>query len=139
MPYINSTEFGNVVIDDKKYNQVLIIGDSVMERDYNKLEELFSTSHKIGDWEVEELLKENPEIIVIGTGQNGAMEVDKETLNKLGKPAVSLRKQAGPPESEKVSAGNIEVITAETPKAIEIYNEKVKSNKRVNILIHTTC
>jgi len=120
MPYINSTEFGNVVIDDKKYNQVLIIGDSVMERDYNKLEELFNTSHKIGDWEVEELLKENPEIIIIGTGQNGAMEVDKETL-------------------KKVSAGNIEVITDETPKAIEIYNQKIKQGKRINVLIHTTC
>ncbi len=122
MPYINSTEFGNVVIDNKKYNQVLIIGDSVMERDYNKLEELFSTSHEIGDWEVEELLKENPEIIVIGTGQNGAMEVDK--------PAANLRKQAGK---------EIEVITAETPKAIEIYNQKTKQGKRVNALIHTTC
>jgi len=120
MPYINSTEFGNVVIDDKKYNQVLITGDSIMERDYNKLKELFNTSHKIGDWEVEELLKENPEIIVIGTGQNGAMEVDKEFIDSM--------KQK-----------NIEVIAVETPKAIEIYNEKVKSNKRVNILIHTTC
>lgn len=120
MPYIDSTEFGNVVIDNKKYNQVLIIGDSVMERDYNKLKELFSTSHKIGDWEVEELLKENPEIIVIGTGQNGAMEVDKEFIDSM--------KQK-----------NIEVITAETPKAIEIYNQKAKQGKRINVLIHTTC
>lgn len=120
MPYINSTEFGNIVIDDKRYNQVLIKADSVMERDYNKLKELFSTSHKIGDWEVEELLKENPEIIVIGTGQNGAMEVDEELINSM--------KQK-----------NIEVITAETPKAIEIYNQKTKQGKRVNALIHTTC
>jgi len=68
MPYINSTEFGNVVIDNKKHNQVLIVSDLVIERNYNKLEELFNTSHKIGDWEIEELLKENPEIIVIGIG-----------------------------------------------------------------------
>ena len=86
MPYINSTQFGNVIIDDKKYNQVLIIGDSVMERDYQKLEELFNTSHKIGDWEIEELLKQKPEIIVIATGQNGAMKVDKEFINGFQKP-----------------------------------------------------
>ncbi|MFZ5559596.1 MAG: hypothetical protein ACOZAL_02275, partial [Patescibacteria group bacterium] len=70
MPYINSTEFGNITIDGKKYNQVLIVGDLVMERDYEKLERLFGTTHKIGDWEKDELVKENPEIIVIGTGQS---------------------------------------------------------------------
>ena len=120
MPYINSTEFGNIVIDDKKYNQVLIVGDSIIERDYNKLKELFGTSHKIGEWEVKELLKEKPEIIVIGIGQSGAMEVDKGFVNNM---------------KEK----NIELITAQTPEAIEIYNEKVKAGKKVNALIHTTC
>jgi len=48
------------------------------------------------------------------------MEVDKEFVDNM------TRK-------------GIEVIIAETPKAIEIYNEKVKNNKRVNALIHTTC
>ena len=119
---INSTQFGNVIIDGKKYNQVLIIGGSVMERDYEKLKELFGTSHKIGDWEIEELLKQNPEIIIIGTGQNGAMDIDK--------PAANLRKQAG---------REIEIIIAKTPEAIEIYNEKIKQDKKVNALIHTTC
>lgn len=120
MPYINSTQFGNVVIDNKKYNQVLIIGDSVMERDYQKLEELFNTSHEIGDWEIEELLKQKPEIMVIATGQSGAMKVDKEFIDEITKKGI-------------------EVITDITPKAIEIYNEKVKKGKRVNALIHTTC
>lgn len=120
MPYINSTQFGNVVIDNKKYNQVLIIGDSIIERDYDKLEELFGTSHKIGDWEIKELLKENPEIIVIGIGQNGAMEVDKEFVDDM-------------------RDRNIKAITANTPEAMKIYNEKIKQGKRVNALIHTTC
>jgi len=120
MPYINSTKFGEVVIDNKRYNQVLIIGGSVIERDYKKLEELFGTSHKIGGWEIEDLLKENPEIIIIGTGQDGMMEVDEDILEDLKK-------------------RNIEVITEITPEAIKIYNGKVKAGKRVNALIHTTC
>lgn len=120
MPHIDSTKFGEAIIDNKKYHQVLIIGDLIEERDYKKLEELFGTSHKIGDWEMEKLLSNNPEIIVIGTGQNGAMALDKETIEKL--------------QNKKT-----EVIIETTPKIIEIYNNQVKLGKRVNALIHTTC
>lgn len=118
--HIDSTKFGNVTIDGKKYNQVLIAGDRIMERDYNSLKELFNTSHKIGKWEVERLLEESPEIIVIGTGQDGAMKINKEIINDF--------------ENKK-----IEVISDITPKAIEIYNKKTEQGKRVNALIHTTC
>jgi len=120
MPHIDSTQFGEITIDGKKYNQVLIIGNSVGERDYKRLKGLFGTSHKIGDWEIEELLKENPEIIVVATGQNGAMEIDGEFFKEM--------KEKG-----------IEVIADTTPKAIEIFNAKTKEGKRVNALIHTTC
>jgi len=119
-PHIDSTQFGEVVINGKKYSQVLIVGDSVVERDYEKLKELFGTSHKIGEWETEALLKENPEIVVIGTGQDGKLEVDKNFLEKMRKSSVK-------------------VITQITPEAIKIYNEKVEAGKRVNALIHTTC
>lgn len=120
MPCINSTEFGEITIDGKKYGQVLIIGDLVMERDYEKLEKLFGTSHKVGDWERDELVKGNPEIIVIGTGQSSVMNVDEELGNGLAKKGIEL-------------------IVASTPEAVEIYNEKIKEGKRVNALIHTTC
>lgn len=120
MPHIDSTQFGEVVIDGRKYSQVLIIGDTVAERDYEKLKELFGTSHKIGDWETEALLKENPEIIVVGTGQDGKLEVDKDFL-------------------ARVQEENVEILAAVTPEAIRIYNEKVKAGKRVNALIHTSC
>ncbi|MCX6730021.1 MAG: MTH938/NDUFAF3 family protein [Candidatus Portnoybacteria bacterium] len=116
MPHIDSTKFGEIIIDDIKYHQVLIIGDKVEERDTDKLKELFDTSHIIGDWEVQELLKENPQI----TGQNGAMEVDENFSNEINKKGI-------------------EVIIAKTPEAIEAYNEKTRNRKRVNALIHTTC
>lgn len=120
MPHIDSTQFGEVIVDGISFHQVLIIGDSIEERDYKKLEELFNTSHEIGDWEMEKLLSNNPEIIIIGTGQNGAMELDKETIQKL-------------------QSKGAEIISDSTPKAIEIYNDQVKLGKRVNTLIHTTC
>lgn len=120
MPHVDSTKFGEVVVDGKKYNQVLIVGDSVAERDYEKLKELFGTSHRIGDWEAEVLLKGNPEVVVIGTGQDGKLEVDKDFLDRVQKEGV-------------------ETLAAITPEAIKIYNEKVKAGKRVNALIHTSC
>lgn len=120
MPHIDSTKFGRVRIDGKDYNQALIAGGKVIERDYEKLKELFDTSHKIGDWEIKELLEENPEIIVIGTGQDGMLEVEEVFV-------------------EKMKARGIEVISMKTPEAIKIYNEKIKAGKRVNALIHTTC
>jgi len=120
MPQIDATQFGEITIDDKKYHQVLIVGDAVEERDYKKLEELLGSSHEIGDWEVEKLLSNNPEIIIIGTGQDGAMDVDDEIIKKF--------KETG-----------IEIIVDITPKIIEIYNEKIKQGVKTNALIHTTC
>lgn len=120
MPYINSTQFGEITIDNKKYQQVLIIEDEVEERKYKKLKELFGTSHKIGDWEIEKLLGNKPEIIIVGTGQNGALEVDEDTAKKL-------------------KTNDSELIIVKTPEAIEIYNQKTKENKKVNALMHTTC
>jgi hypothetical protein len=117
---IDSTQFGEVVVNNKRYHQVLIIGDKVEERDCEKLKKLFDTTHKIGNWEIEKLLSNNPEIILIATGQDGAMEVGDEILNKF--------KDMG-----------IEVVIVETPEAIKIYNEQVKLGKKVNALIHTTC
>jgi len=120
MVRIDGTQFGEVTIDKKKYHQVLIVGDRIEERDYKKLKELFDTAHKIGDWEIEALLSNNPEIIIIGTGQNGAMVVDDESAKKL-------------------KAKSSELIVAKTPEAIEIYNDRIKKGKKVNALIHTTC
>ena len=123
MSHINSTQFGEVIIDDKKYHQVLIVGDKAEERDCEKLKKLFDTTHKIGDWEIEKLLKGNPQVIIIGTGQNGAMELDRETIQKL-------------------QSKGAKIISDITPKMIEIYNSQVrlgKLGKRINALIHTTC
>jgi hypothetical protein len=120
MPNINSMQFGEVVIDNKKYHQVLIIGDKIEERDCGKLRELFGTSHKIGEWEVEKLLKGNPQVVIVGTGQNGAMIVEDEILKKFRDLSINT------------------IIDA-TPKAISIYNQQVQLSKRVNALIHTTC
>lgn len=116
------------MIDNKKYHQVLIIGDEVEERDYKKLEKMFGSSHEIGDWEIEKLLSNNPEIIIIGTGQTGAMTLDKETIKKFSARGGSAQ-----------GGKDIEIIVDITPQIIEIFNEKIKQGVKTNALIHTTC
>ena len=120
MPNIDSTQFGEIVINGKKYHQVLILDNEVKERDTDKLKELFDTSHVIGDWEILEILKGNPDIVIVGTGQNGAMEVNEDFSNEVQKKGIEL-------------------IIEKTPEAIKIYNERIKKRKRINALIHTTC
>ncbi|EKD49711.1 MAG: hypothetical protein ACD_63C00067G0006 [uncultured bacterium] len=118
MPHIDSTKFGSVTIDGKIYKQVLVIGDFVEERNEARLDELFGTTHRIGDWEVEKLLGNKPEIVVVGTGQNGVLEVTDDVRKKLSE---------------------VELIELETPKAIEKYNKLFEGGRKVNALIHTTC
>lgn len=120
MPHIDSTNFGSVTVDGKKYHQVLIVGDDIFERDYERLKKEFDTSHVIPDWEVEKLLENQPEVIVVATGQDGALKVSDETRKKL-------------------AANGARVVSEATPKAVEVYNRYTKENKSVNALIHTTC
>ncbi len=120
MPHIDSCRFGSITIAGQKYGQVLIIGDKVEERDAKKLHELFKTTHRVGDWETAKLLSGSPDVVLIGTGQEGVLEVDEE---------VSLKLEGAVPR----------LIIQTTPQAVSTYNELVKENKVVNALIHTTC
>jgi len=119
-PTINSTTFGSITINHQKYNQVLILGETIEEREYARLKEKFGTSHRIGLWKIEKLLSDKPEIIVVGTGQDGKFEVDEEFLVAC--------KNVG-----------VEVMVDKTPVALEIFNRLVGEGERVNGLFHTTC
>src|SRR3989344_1518623 len=120
MAHIDEIKFGSVKIDGKKYHQVLIIGEKIIERESEKLHELFGTSHKIGDWEQATLIAGNPEVILIGDGFQGVLAVEPKVMEKLQKSGA-------------------EIIIAHSPAAIHKYNELVKQGKKVNALIHTTC
>ena len=119
MPHINSVEFGSITVDNIKYDQILIVGNDVTERDHNKLKKTFGTCHMIGDWELEELLTENPEIIIIGTGHSGTFTVEENFVKEINKKGIEL-------------------IIEKTPQAINSHNKKILEGKKVNALILTT-
>lgn len=115
MPRCDKTWFGAVIIDGKQYGDVLIIGNEVIER--GKFG--WFDTHSVNKRELNELLVGKPEVIVIGSGQGGALEVPFDV-------------------EKKIKENGIQLIVCETPRAIEEYN-RLSKTKKVNALIHTTC
>lgn len=115
---IDSTSFGEVVIDGQKYGDVLIVGGDVIPRKRRLLERMFGTSHVLSMEEIQRLLSNSPEVVVIGTGQSGVLKVKEE--------------------QRKLLSSKAQLVELDTPQAIDEYN-RLSKDKRVNALIHTTC
>jgi len=71
---INNYDFGRIVVDKKEYNRDLIVfADKVIPNWWRK------EGHSLDVEDLKEVLRFNPEVIVVGTGFCGIMEVSKET------------------------------------------------------------
>jgi hypothetical protein len=112
---IDSYYFGNIVIDGKSYSyDVWVSLDGKVNSWWR------SSSHVIEKKDLEGALKEKPEIVVIGTGESGVAEVYPDALEFLKKKKV-------------------EFFIEPTGKAVQIYNQFKKENKKVVGLFHLTC
>lgn len=109
---INSTEFGSVTINNKKYQHDVII---TAEGEVQSIKT--EVRHLISEKEFYLLLKGNPEIILIGSGQYNALRVDEKVKDLAHKKGVKI-------------------IILKTPEAVKKFNEL---NKRVSAYIHVTC
>lgn len=108
---INSTSFGSITIDNKTYNHDIwiFVDKTIQRRDRN---------HKFTLEEFNILTKNNPEIIVIGTGQYGVVEIEENVIKA---------------SKER----NINLIYDRTPSAIKKFNEL--KDKKIAAAFHTTC
>ncbi|MFZ5365894.1 MAG: MTH938/NDUFAF3 family protein [Patescibacteria group bacterium] len=120
MVKIDSCGWGNIVVNGRQYHEVLIVREKVEPRDDERLEKELGTDHLIGGWEQELLMRGNPEVIIIGTGQAGVLKVLEEVKEKL------------------VNSG-AEIKILLTPQAVSEFNRLASEGKKVNALIHTTC
>ena len=118
--HFDSSSFGEVVIDGRGYGDVLVVGNEVEERNDLRLNQELGSDHLIGEWEVKKLLSNQPEIVIIGAGTGGALQVTPEIRKRFKK-------------------AKVELIILTTPRAIEEYNGLVGMDKKVNALIHSTC
>jgi len=108
---INSYSFGRITIDNKTYNQDIIIYPNKITTWWRK------EGHELNPEDITEIIKKNPDLLIIGTGAHGLMKVKEETKE-------ILRKR------------NIEFISAKTEEACRIFNE---SSRKVIAALHLTC
>ena len=111
---IDSYDFGEVVIDGKIYTSDVIIYSDRVEDDWWRKE-----GHQLCIDDLENVLETKPDVIVVGTGNPGMMQVLTET-EKL------------------IKSRGIKLIVQPTKEACQTYNQR-SSSQRVIALLHLTC
>ena len=110
---IGSCDFGKINIDEKEYTHDVILHQGKVSPWWRQ------QSHWVGVSDLGEIIEKKPEIVILGTGHSGVMEVSKEAkeyLEKLG----------------------IEVIVEQTKKACDTFNE-LSEKQGVVAALHLTC
>ena len=111
---ITSYRFGVIVIGKEQYtSDVVIYPDRVDDRWWRK------KGHLLLPRDLEEAVKAKPEIIIVGTGNPGLMEVPSTTRGW-------------------VKSKGIEMKVEPTESACQLYNQLHNSKKTIAVL-HLTC
>jgi len=111
---IDSYHFGEIVIDGKKYSSDVIISpDRVRDNWWRK------TGHELCVEDIAEVITENPEVLVVGTGDSGLMKVLPEV-------------------EQAIQAHGIKLIVEPTDKACNTYNQ-LSHSQRLVAALHLTC
>jgi hypothetical protein len=118
--HIDSTQFGSITVNGKKYHHDIYISlnGEVNKRKKKLSKEVYGTSHTLSLQEAEQLYESEARTIIIGAGQYGVLELSEEA-DKF------FKKQS------------CEVLIDTTPKSIELWNNS--SEKKCIGLFHTTC
>lgn len=112
---IDSYSFGRIVVDGKRYtNDIIIFPDRIKDSWWRK------EGHRIDIEDLKEMIQENPEVLVIGTGYFGFVKVPAEVKNY-------------------VKGKKIELVTQSTKYACNTCNSLLKSGKKVVAALHLAC
>lgn len=112
--HIDSYDFGHIVIDGKSYRQDLLIWPGNLKADWWRRQ-----SHLLQMDDLPEVLAANPEVLVVGKGESGHMQVDREL--------ASFLKDKG-----------IELVAVPTKEACRIINS-LAGKRRLAAALHLTC
>ncbi len=114
MNIIDSYQFGLLVVNGKRYSSdVIIFPDRVRGDWWTK------RGHQLCLEDIAEIIAENPEVLIVGTGESGLMRVLPEV-------------------QQAVEARGIKLIAETTDKACNTYNQLCHS-QRVVAALHLTC
>jgi len=118
-PEIDSTTFGSITIEDETYHHDVVIqlDGTILKRKKHLSKEIYGTAHIISIKEAKFVYEEGAQCLIIGTGQQGLVELSDET-------------------SQFFEENGCRVVLLPTPRAIEAWNKA----KRATIgLFHVTC
>ena len=111
---INSYSFGSITVDGKTYHSdVIIFPDRINSKWWRK------SGHLLSEDDIEEILRCDPEVLIIGTGRSGLMKVESRVV-------------------EKLNSLGIKYIIKKTDEAVKEYNRLGKKD-RVICAFHLTC
>lgn len=112
---IDEYSFGRIVIDGKTYRQDVIVYPDRVKPNWWRRE-----GHSLCLEDLEEVLRDPPEVLVIGTGYVGLMKVPREVR-------------------EKLEEMGIQVVVEKTGKAYRTFNKLLSEGRRVVAALHLTC
>jgi hypothetical protein len=117
-----STGFGWIEIDGRRYEKdILVHADGTISKRKKKVSKPLREEYghtPLSEGKVKPLLKEDPEVIVVGTGQYGDLPltpVAKKLLEKRG------------------------AIMRTTPKVLPIINGNLNKGRRMVAIVYLTC
>jgi hypothetical protein len=111
---IDSYRFGRMVIDGKTYTKDLIIYPDIIKSPWWR-----EAGHFLALNDIKDVLANNPETLIIGTGYWGLMKVEDEVKKQAKKKGIQL-------------------IIQNSKKAVQTFNN-IHSQGRVFAAFHITC
>jgi len=113
---IEEYRFGFIRVNGAIYTRdIIILPGGGVKPNWWRIE-----GHKLYVEDLREILDAKPEILIIGTGFYGAMDIPSEVL-------------------ENLRSRGIEVIISRTYEAVKLYNELSSKSDRVAAALHLTC
>ena len=114
LPPIDSYESGTIVVGGTAYTQDLIIlPDRVFANWWRQ------QGHSLAVGDLELVFHTRPEILIVGSGTNGLLDVPPDTRGAIARAGIQL-------------------VVQPTPDAVETYN-RLRAEKRLAAALHLTC
>lgn len=112
---ITEFSFGKIAVKGKTYSDdIKIIDGQVISKWWRK------SGHRVDIEDIADILKVEPDILIIGKGSPGLM-----------KTTPALR--------DYLAANNVELIEMKTAKAVQVFNKLHAEGKRVAAGFHVSC
>jgi len=113
--HIDQYRFGHIDIEGQSFDaDVIIFPDHVQERWWRR------EGHRLAQEDLETVLAEKPEVLVVGTGYYGRMQVSEDTL-------------------EVLRSEGIDVKVEQTSSAVAEFNRLQRECARIVAALHLTC